>query len=129
MDGVDALLQVLAVGAGVHLGVALFVALHVRAAPGVVGAAADMHVRALDPTAHRARGGQQVHIAAVQTERLADPQTGTGQQHDQEAVPRSQGDGDHVGRRAIVKTCGSAVAQLRVDRSLVSPPIAESSSL
>ncbi|MFJ8888555.1 hypothetical protein ACIRJR_34845, partial [Streptomyces sp. NPDC102402] len=31
--------------------------------------------------------------------------------------------------RAIVKTCGSAVAQLRFDRSLVSPPGAESSSL
>lgn len=55
---------------------------------GVVGAAADMHVRALDAAAHHAGGDQQVHIAAVQPERLTDPQPRTRQQRDQRTATR-----------------------------------------
>ncbi len=67
-----------------------------------------------------------MHIAAVQTERLADPQTGTGQQHDQEAVPRSQGDGDHVADLLVAEVFVTRLSDPEPERGrLCLSPLAE----
>ncbi|CAL9661489.1 hypothetical protein SUDANB54_06995 (plasmid) [Streptomyces sp. enrichment culture] len=83
---------------------------------GVVGTAADMHVRTLHAAAHHAGGGQQMHIAAAQPERLADPQPRTRQQRDQETVPGTRRRIDHPADLLTTEVLIARLGDLEAER-------------
>jgi hypothetical protein len=82
---------------------------------GVVHTAADMHVRTLHAAAHHAGGGQQMHIAAVQPERLTDPQPRTRQQRDQETVPGTRRRSDHPADLLIAEVLIARLGDLEAE--------------
>ncbi|WP_306192967.1 hypothetical protein [Streptomyces sp. MK5] len=71
--------------------------------------------RTLDAAAHSAGKGRQLRVAAVQAQRLPDPQPRTRRQRDQETIPGTRSRSDHAADPLIAEVLMAKLGHLETE--------------